>query len=659
MSSTSITRPNYLRNCLPILFNLFVLILCGATAFLVIYAQYQFNSALIQLNQDIQDTHEQRLSLMQLGHNKGSFNTDQWIQVIDDLGQTESLPGPIASYLPNLEPIDRETSKQLKLRISELALQSSVVQASTPNAAATSSTKQLIEQLQLDITPLLIQRLESINQQKFTIERWQQSTTYLGLIPISLLMIIASIYGLGKIRSNQRHARLQQVQSTALEQLQIGYVVVNQKLEIIISEMKHLELGLDTTEVNSSLEQFFHGCMDEEDLRSWKLSLQNVFLNPESDDVSWSQERTIQVNGVSTSTIFHLISQGVPRHQPKWIITTWQAMMVPCLTPDEDTIQLKKDFNQRLDLIETLTQLDTEIAGDFFHETQALLQSCRAKIGELSQSPKQPLKIVNKLLQVFHQIKGDAAILGLHEIEHSIHALEDYAQHLALSSQPDALILQELSLQFDKTEKRFDSITALFKRFTQYQEHKENHAEDALSSYIQQYAHKIARDCHKKIKIIDENLHKHLLPADKYRQITTLISQLIRNAIAHGIEPPDTRVRNHKTEYGCLHIILKKLNNRLTIKIRDDGQGIDIKKVVTKAISLGLFDIKNKQKLSQQELLQILTHPGLSTKDDVNEHSGRGVGLELVKNILGNLNGKISLDTKPGQFTEFSLSVPI
>ena len=132
---------------------------------------------------------------------------------------------------------------------------------------------------------------------------------------------------------------------------------------------------------------------------------------------------------------------------------------------------------------------------------------------------------------------------------------------------------------------------------------------------------------------------------------------IIRNAIDHGIEPPEERRQRGKPETGLIRIEASHQGNNIVLKISDDGRGIQIDRIRQRALELGFLE--DREDLTQQEILQALFMPGFSSAETVTEVSGRGVGLDIVKKMIGQLNGSISVFTEPGQGTTFEIILPI
>ncbi|MFN6560149.1 MAG: response regulator [Nostoc sp. ChiSLP01] len=135
------------------------------------------------------------------------------------------------------------------------------------------------------------------------------------------------------------------------------------------------------------------------------------------------------------------------------------------------------------------------------------------------------------------------------------------------------------------------------------------------------------------------------------------LMHLLRNAFDHGIEDAATRRLLGKPEQGLIEIKASHHSNRTHISIRDDGWGISLEKIRTRALAMGL-DASLITNASDEELLSLIFEPGFSTSDQVTTLSGRGVGMDVVRNNLKLVRGDIKVDTEPGVGTTFTLSVP-
>lgn len=134
---------------------------------------------------------------------------------------------------------------------------------------------------------------------------------------------------------------------------------------------------------------------------------------------------------------------------------------------------------------------------------------------------------------------------------------------------------------------------------------------------------------------------------------------LVRNAADHGIELPEERIRIGKPPEGTLMLEACHKGNAIVIRVSDDGRGLDAEKIRRKAIEKGFLSPSEAERLSPQELYQLIWRPGLSTAEKVTEISGRGMGMDIVKAKIESLNGSVELTTQPGMGTTFTIKLPL
>ncbi len=135
------------------------------------------------------------------------------------------------------------------------------------------------------------------------------------------------------------------------------------------------------------------------------------------------------------------------------------------------------------------------------------------------------------------------------------------------------------------------------------------------------------------------------------------MTHLIRNAVDHGIEPPEERRAAGKDPEGTLTLSAEQKAGRIIIRIADDGRGIDRERVLAKAIANGL--VAPEAQLSDDDINQLIFAPGFSTAAQVSNISGRGVGMDVVKQNVKELGGRITIESTPGKGTSFSLALPL
>jgi two-component system, chemotaxis family, sensor kinase CheA len=140
-------------------------------------------------------------------------------------------------------------------------------------------------------------------------------------------------------------------------------------------------------------------------------------------------------------------------------------------------------------------------------------------------------------------------------------------------------------------------------------------------------------------------------------KIAEPLTHMIRNAVDHGLETPEKRTELGKNAEGVLRLSAKHRSGRIVIEIADDGAGINRERVRSKAIENGL--IAPDANLSDEDIDNLIFHPGFSTADKISDISGRGVGMDVVKRSIQALGGRISITSKPGKGSVFTMSLPL
>ena len=168
----------------------------------------------------------------------------------------------------------------------------------------------------------------------------------------------------------------------------------------------------------------------------------------------------------------------------------------------------------------------------------------------------------------------------------------------------------------------------------------------------------LARDLHKEVEIdiigAETELDRTVID-----EIGDPLVHLIRNAIDHGIESPEVRLENGKDSQGKVTLEAYHSGNYIFVEISDDGAGIDKKKVKQKAIDKGIITPENAAALSDQQTYELILASGFSTNEEISDVSGRGVGLDVVKNTIESLGGNISIDAIQGEKSVFTIQLPL
>ena len=133
---------------------------------------------------------------------------------------------------------------------------------------------------------------------------------------------------------------------------------------------------------------------------------------------------------------------------------------------------------------------------------------------------------------------------------------------------------------------------------------------------------------------------------------------MVRNSMDHAIESPEERLALGKPEHGQVALRAKNIGGEIVITISDDGRGLDTESILKKARNNGILT-KPENEYTEKEIFNLIMLPGFSTNTEVTEYSGRGVGMDVVRKNIEKVGGTISIDSKAGQGTTFTLKIPL
>lgn len=152
----------------------------------------------------------------------------------------------------------------------------------------------------------------------------------------------------------------------------------------------------------------------------------------------------------------------------------------------------------------------------------------------------------------------------------------------------------------------------------------------------------------------ETDLDKNLVEA-----LADPLVHLVRNAVDHGIEMPDEREKAGKPRKGTVLLSAEQEGDHILLSIEDDGAGMDADKLRQKAVDKGVMDQEGAARLSDAECFELIFAPGFSTKQEISDVSGRGVGMDVVKTKINQLNGTVVVDSKKGQGSRIEIKVPL
>ncbi len=329
----------------------------------------------------------------------------------------------------------------------------------------------------------------------------------------------------------------------------------------------------------------------------------------------------------------------------------------------------------------TMAASNPETFRSFYQDAQHLTDEITGLFASPAQLSPEEIEIAKRSL---HTFKGNTATFEFQTLAKDVHHLEDLlgmpfdspSHREQVKSQWNTIkdrwsfetadIAEVLGLQKSDAYVRVsrDKLEAL--RLTSAKSEPFRNAVEQLFRYsIQDVFSKfsalvegLARKTGKQVKIQFSHESDELSFAEG-AILDTSIVHIVRNCIDHGIEPSDDRERAGKLQTGIISLSFRRDAQSIRLIIKDDGRGIDARKLAAKARTAGIWSQERAESATHEELISLIFAPSLSTAETVTDTSGRGVGMDAVKSSIDALGGRIRVYSEKGTGTQFEITIPL
>lgn len=309
---------------------------------------------------------------------------------------------------------------------------------------------------------------------------------------------------------------------------------------------------------------------------------------------------------------------------------------------------LAKTVRVDVDRLDVLLNLTGELVVNRARLTQLAENVAPAfhKLG-LSAHTTNLLESFRKLTARLAEQYGEKAHLELQDLNEQIdtvgNQLQDWEHNrqsfAELSTAIDQLTRVSNSLQRGVLNTRMVPVGPLFNRFKRS---------------IRDITQELGKQVHLQLEGEKTELDKRMID-----EIGDPLNHLIRNCVDHGIESADIRIQNEKPEIATVSLAASHRGNNVFITVQDDGSGIDINRVKQTAVARGIIPQSSAAKLTDDEAAELIFQPGFSTATEISDISGRGVGMDIVRTKIAQLNGTVEVSSKQGVGTKFIIRLPL
>jgi HPt (histidine-containing phosphotransfer) domain-containing protein len=353
----------------------------------------------------------------------------------------------------------------------------------------------------------------------------------------------------------------------------------------------------------------------------------------------------------------------------------------------------------QLDLLLRILHVDPASLTNFLSDTETSLKMVNTILREPAREETMFRIKIDNIYRQIHAVKGEASALGLKTVEQRAHAFEDTLTDIkgraAISGNdflPLVVKLDDLFNHLTQVREMLGRLVdlhhAIAKRGVSVGSNAhENidvgseevnelltskHSDDPregtsalealmsgniLQNTLNKLAQKVADNCTKQVELECTGLDT--VPVMYRRAVKDISIQLVRNAVAHGIETPAERRLSNKPEFGQLSIdFIDHGDQGIELVVQDDGIGLQLDRIKQVAIERGLISTGQAALLDHRQTMALIFRPGFSTSETVTSDAGRGAGMDLVRSTVAELHGRVGMSTSKGRYTRFKIWLP-
>lgn len=323
--------------------------------------------------------------------------------------------------------------------------------------------------------------------------------------------------------------------------------------------------------------------------------------------------------------------------------------------------QVQNDL--QLEMLTSILHANTDLLAGFIASAYKSFEVINEQLKKPSKTTKALREKLFDIYREVHRFKGESSALNLHSFTATAHELEESLENLKQMEKLNGNDFLILTMGLDKliSQTQFiDHLAVKLSAFSHQDAAPANAPISDLSAYFFQFANDIAARQAKTVTVFCSGLDVAGVDEHEREFITAVGSQLLRNAIVHGIEPPSQRELAEKTPSGRVELRLSRnAHGDRELVVEDDGEGINYQHIRDHVIASGEYSISEIEGWDNKKLLSTIFQQGFSTSDAVSEDAGRGMGMDIVADYVRQRGGKIQVSTRRGGFTRFKISFPV
>lgn len=430
-----------------------------------------------------------------------------------------------------------------------------------------------------------------------------------------------------------------------------------------------LEAIINKTEIGGhSIESLLRGIVSEKDMLTTQKYIGLLFdpskkekllgsLNPlkEVEAHLGKGEASFQSKFLSFA-FSRVLLHGEIRHI---LVTVKDITKQVLLAHDLDMV--RKQSEQQLEMMTTLLSVDSKYLPSYLDNSTASLNTINNYLKEPAKSHVQLIDKANKIYREIHNFKGESSAIEMFQFADMAHQFENELSKIKSSDGISGNAFLPLTVMLKRMMAQVEAARTLISKISTLgfaDNHHDNAATHSQTNWdhLQNLAEQVAERHGKKVEVIHSGLNDQIWPNEVTTLLNNISIQLIRNSVVHGIENADERLAANKDETGVIDIRLAKKNDGSCIySFSDDGSGIDIAAIREAAIKQGVISEEQSELMDKKQIISLIFSADLSTSEEVDEDSGRGVGMASVQEAIRKLNGKLAIRSQVDRGCRFSI----
>lgn len=322
----------------------------------------------------------------------------------------------------------------------------------------------------------------------------------------------------------------------------------------------------------------------------------------------------------------------------------------------------EKRTNRKMDWMLSILHVEPEMLKEFIDNVQRELDYIEGLL-DLEHDKNNYHFLLEKIYRSMHLIKGNASLLALKFFADQAHQFEDSISDI--QKKPDHITGSDMKLLRERLNDMRESIMevhGLLDRISEIHTQmrpKRSYERKLLIQSFENLTKQMGSESGKNIRLKANKFKINDIPYKSQLLVKEVLIQFIRNSIAHGIELPDERKRMNKPHKAIIEITTFRNNGSFAVQVRDDGRGIQVEKLRKRAKESGQWPEEEIDSWTEEQLVNTIFLPGITTSDNVDEIAGRGVGMDLVKDKINLHKGDIRVDFEKGKFCQFTVTLPV